>query len=443
MRALLVSTYEMGRQPFGLASPAAWLRQAGVDVTCLDLSRQTFRAELASADFVGFHLPMHTATRLAVPVIKRVRELNPSAMLCCYGLYAPLNQEILTALGVEAILGGEFEADLVALATGQSLRDPARAGDVPRLSFLVPDRAGLPSLSRYASLRQGQSQRVVGYTEASRGCKHHCRHCPVVPVYNGQFRVVPVEVVLEDIRRQVERGAQHITFGDPDFFNGIGHAMRVAEWLGETFPDVTYDVTIKIEHLLRHRDRLTALRDSGCLFVTSAVESFDDAVLAALEKRHTSDDVRRAVAECCQIGLDLIPTFVAFTPWTTLDNYLAFLDAIDRLSLVDRVAPIQLAIRLLVPKSSHLLTLPEVSACLEPFDPIRLVHPWRHPDPRVDELCDRVGALVGRRLTSARRELFADIWDVAHRLAGRVSGSRAPVPPSRAEVPFLNEPWYC
>ena len=115
MRTLLISTYEMGRQPFGLASPAAWLRQAGVDVTCLDLSRQPFRDELASVDFVAFHLPMHTATRLAVPVIRRVRELNPDATLCCYGLYAPLNQEVLSRLGVEAILGGEFEADLLAM----------------------------------------------------------------------------------------------------------------------------------------------------------------------------------------------------------------------------------------------------------------------------------------------------------------------------------------
>ena len=433
----------MGRQPFGLASAAAWLRAAGVDVTCLDLSRQPFQAELAAADLVGFHLPMHTATRLAVPVIKRVRELNPRATLCCYGLYAPLNRQMLSALGVTAILGGEFEADLVALATGQPWPEAQPGGGLPRLRFLVPDRAGLPPLSRYASLQRGGVRQVVGYTEASRGCKHHCRHCPVVPVYNGQFRVVPVEIVIEDIRRQVEDGAQHITFGDPDFFNGVGHAVRVANAIAHGFPGLTYDVTIKVEHLLRHREHLTVLRDTGCLFVTSAVESFDDTVLAAWEKRHTSDDAREAIAECRRVGLDLIPTFVAFTPWTTLDGYIALLDEIDRLALVDHVAPIQLAIRLLVPEGSRLLTLPDVSECLEPFDPIRLVHPWRHPDPRVDHLCDEVGGLVGSRLTSSRREVFADIWEMAHRLAGRPCGSRAALPPTRSEVPFLNEPWYC
>ena len=443
MRALLVSTYEMGRQPFGLASPAAWLRQAGVDVTCLDLSRQPFRAELASADFVGFHLPMHTATRLAVPVIRRVRELNPKAMLCCYGLYAPLNRLMLTALGVEAILGGEFEADLVALATGQSPPDEAREGGLPRLTFLVPDRTGLPPLSGYASLQQGRVRRVVGYTEASRGCKHHCQHCPVVPIYNGQFRVVPVKVVLDDIRHQVERGVEHVTFGDPDFFNGIGHALRVVEGFGREFPGLTYDVTIKVEHLLQYCDRLVALAESGCLFVTSAVESFDDAVLSALRKGHTTSDVERAVAVCRDAGLILTPTFVPFTPWTSLAGYRDFLYAIDRLQLVDHVAPIQLAIRLLVSNDSRLLHLEAIRRHLRPFDADQLVYPWHHPDPRVDTLWEGVGMIVGRRLQASRRDVFADVWALAHELSDCRPRRRSPMPRLRTEVPYLNEPWYC
>ena len=444
MQALLISTYEMGRQPFGLASPAAWLRDAGVEVTCLDLSRQVFRAELASADLVAFHLPMHTATRLAVPAITRVRTLNPQATLCCYGLYAPLNREMLTTLGVDCILGGEFEADLLALATGQGTPEADRAvAGVPRLRFRVPDREGLPPPSRYATLQRGRERRVVGYTEASRGCKHHCLHCPVVPVYNGQFRVVPVEVVLEDIRCQVANGARHITFGDPDFFNGIGHATRVADALAREFPDLTYDVTIKIEHLLRHGDELSRLRATGCIFVTSAVESFDDDLLRMLRKGHTVADVTRALGACRRAGLVLVPTFVAFTPWTTLDSYAAFLETIDRLSLVAQVAPIQLAIRLLVTHGSHLLQLHDLVECVEPYDPVRLVHPWRHRDPRVDELCDEVGALVGRGLTTDRTELFDRVWAVAHRPSGQGRLRRGNVPPSRAEVPFLNEPWYC
>src|SRR5919204_2452779 len=113
MRALLISTFEMGRQPFGLASPAAWLRAAGWNVVCVDVSRERLREDdVTSANVIAFHLPMHTATRLAVPVIARCRAMNPSARICAYGLYAPLNEKWLRSLGIEVVFGGEFEEEL-------------------------------------------------------------------------------------------------------------------------------------------------------------------------------------------------------------------------------------------------------------------------------------------------------------------------------------------
>src|ERR1700732_3154724 len=218
MRVLLISTYELGRQPFGLASPAAWLAERGHDVRCADLAVESLQPDVVrNAELIAFYLPMHTATRLAAELIPKVRQLNPAAHLSCYGLYAPLNERYLRTLGVETILGGEFEAGLAAVAAGDG---PGPLISLDRLQFLTPLRAELPPLEEYAKLRVNGTGKLAGYTEASRGCKHLCRHCPVVPVYRGTFRIVQSEVVLEDIRRQVAAGAEHIPFGDPDFFNG-------------------------------------------------------------------------------------------------------------------------------------------------------------------------------------------------------------------------------
>lgn len=225
MRVVLLSTYELGRQPFGLASPAAWLRAAGHKVAVYDLACTRLPGpSIEEADLIAAYLPMHTATRIFLRVLDRLKDANPWAHLCAYGLYAPLNAPMLRRAGVDSILGGEFESGLVELASGRCGRP---AISLERQQFQVPDRAGLPPLGAYARLVTDDGPRLVGYTEASRGCKHLCRHCPVVPVYGGAFRVVQSEVVLEDIRRQVAAGAQHITFGDPDFFNGPGHAMRI------------------------------------------------------------------------------------------------------------------------------------------------------------------------------------------------------------------------
>ena len=409
MRVLLVSTYDLGRQPFGLASPAAWLRNAGVDVDCADTSRERLTDErIAGAELVAFYLPMHTATRLAAPLIDRVRRVNPAASLAAYGLYAPINEAWLREKGISHVLGAEGEEELVDLATGRSLRESR-----PRLT-LSPQRSGLPLLEKYAQLRMPDgSTRVVGSTDATRGCKHLCRHCPIVPVYKGRFHAIPADAVLDDVRQQVAAGARHITFGDPDFFNGPTHARRIVERLATECPGVTYDVTIKIEHILRHASLLPLLVRTGCLFITSAVESIDDEVLRHLAKGHTRADLVRVVDLCRDAGVMLAPTFVPFTPWTTLEGYDELLQTIDRLHLRDQVAPIQLAIRLLITNESPLLELPDIQAVITVFDPASLTWPWRHRDPRVDALQQSVMRSVG-----------------------------ASAPRPRA-VPHMTEAWYC
>jgi hypothetical protein len=451
VRVLLISTYELGRQPFGLASPAAWLRRAGVEVQCADLAKESLdEAVVRAADLVAVHLPMHTATRLAAGVFRRVRALNPSARLCAYGLYAPLNAPWLRSLGVTDVFGGEFEQDLAALTT--TMRhdkaapfEPPPQTSVPKIRFLVPDRTGLPPIARYATLHVGDgSTRRVGSTEASRGCRHVCRHCPVVPIYNGQFRVVQADVVMADIDAQVAAGAEHITFGDPDFFNGPTHARRIVEALHAAHPSVTYDATIKIAHLLEYRALLPVLRETGCLFVTSAVESLDDRVLARLEKGHTRADFLEAVSLCRAVGLTLVPTFVAFHPWLSIADYCDLLDTIDGLDLVDHVAPVQLTIRLLIPEGSRLLALPDLKDRIGAFDERTLTYRWTHADPRVDALQHAVASLIGSRPTTAvnRNDLFEEVSALARAHAGRpAQACRAR--PARPPAPFLSEPWYC
>jgi radical SAM superfamily enzyme YgiQ (UPF0313 family) len=457
VQVVLISTYELGRQPFGLASPAAWLRQAGAEVMCFDLAVEHLdERAVRAADLVAFYLPMHTATRIAMRVVERVKALNPNAHLCFYGLYASMNEPLLRRLGADTVLGGEFETGLGSVL--ERLR-AAPAGtkrvfqvepvvSLAKQQFVVPDRSGLAALSRYAQLEVGDGRsRTVGYTEASRGCKHWCRHCPVVPVYQGQFRIVQREVVLEDIRRQAAAGAEHITFGDPDFFNGIGHALALVRALRAEHPQLTYDVTIKIEHLLQHAEHLSTLKETGCLFVTSAVESIDDRVLERLNKGHTRDDFLEVVRLCRETGLTLHPTFVAFTPWISIDGYQELLSLLAGLDLIDHVAPIQLAIRLLIPAGSKLLELPEVQAIVGPFDETSLVYPWKHSDPRVDRLQGEIQALIGAATARGanRREIFGQVWLLAE---GAAAGSPRPLPPAvegpaRVRIPYLTEPWYC
>jgi radical SAM superfamily enzyme YgiQ (UPF0313 family) len=455
---LLLSTYELGHQPLGLASPAAWLREAGARVRSRDVAIEELGdAEIAAADLVALHVPMHTASRMAVPLAARVRQVNPRAHVCFYGLYAPVNEAYFRELGAATILGGEYEQGLVALY--RRLRGAAGHGSgrqvepvisLARQDFRVPDRVDLPALERYAYLTVGQERRTVGYTEATRGCKHTCRHCPIVPVYGGKFRTVGRAVVLADVRQQVAAGATHITFGDPDFFNAPGHSLPLVAEFHEEFPEVTYDVTIKVEHLLRHAGHLRGLKETGCLFLTSAIESVDDLVLDRLDKRHTREDLASVVSAVHGAGLTLSPTFVAFNPWTSPASYVDFLDTIASLGLVESVSPVQYAIRLLIPAGSRLMDLNEVRDLVEEFDPQALVYPWSHVDPAVDALHRDVMEIATDTAAAAGTEdrvvTFDRIRAVAYACAGLAKPAALaarPRDPGASDLPRLSEPWYC
>jgi radical SAM superfamily enzyme YgiQ (UPF0313 family) len=456
---LLIACYELGHQPLGIASPLGFLEQAGYAPDALDIAVERLdAAKVARARFIGIAVPMHTALRLGVRVAERIRELSPTCHICCYGLYASLNAEYLLAHGVDSVIGGEFEAPLVALietldaglageANGVSHRGHITAPFLKRLDFRVPNRSVLPPLERYAHLEHDGVRSRVGYVEASRGCKHHCLHCPIPPVYDGRFFAVPQEVVLEDIRRLVQSGAEHITFGDPDFLNGPTHALRVTRTMHAESPTLTLDFTTKIEHILKHRELFPEFARLGCLFVVSAVESLSDTVLAHLEKGHTRADVFEALAIMRQAGIALRPSLVSFTPWTTLDDYLDVFEVVEREELIDHVDPVQYAIRLLIPSGSLLLERPAVQPFLGPLDQAAFSYQWTHPDPRMDELHQAVTQLV--EAAAKADEDPSLTFQRVRALADAIRDGRQPaavachLSPRRSRPPRLTEPWFC
>ena len=450
MKISLINPYELGRQPFGLAEPAAWLDRQGCEVSCCDLSIQKLESCLTpDTDVVAIYVAMHTATRIAIEALPRICQLAPRAYLCVYGLYAPMNSELFRSLGVQTVLGGEFETGLVSMVqrirAGQGAHQTEPEIALDRIDFIAPDRSKLPELSQYASLiNPDGTRKTVGFVETTRGCKYLCRHCPVVPVYRGRFNVIPMDIVINDIREQIAQGAEHISFGDPDFFNGPGHALRIVRALHAEFPAVTYDATIKIEHIVRYPEEMQILKDTGCLFILSAVEAVDDDILEHLDKGHTRADFVAALARLRNIGIALAPTFVAFTPWTTLENYIGLLRHIIDLQLVEAVAPVQLSIRLLIPAGSCIMEIDSLADSIGDFDPAILGHPWSNPDARVDALQQQVQAWVTRAEAEdqSRPQIFAGIWKLAHEQAG------LPAPPLNLQhtgqpVPRLSENWYC
>ena len=452
---LLVSCYELGHQSFAIASACAQLRSVGLDVIVADASIEPPSDEvLARVRLVAISVPMHTALRLGVAIARRVRVVNPTAHVCFFGLYASLNSAYLLAGIIDSVIAGEFEPALVELALRLAWpKSSAERGiavpsppNLRRVKFLQPRREDLPALNHYARLlgpTQGE-KRLVGYVEASRGCLHKCLHCPITPVYGGRFFVVPRDVVLSDARQQIEAGAQHITFGDPDFLNGPGHSMAIVTALHKEHPTITFDITVKVEHIIEHKGKFSELARLGCIFVVSAVESLSNRVLAELEKGHERADIVEAIEITRHAGIALRPSLLAFTPWTTLCDYIELCEFIFDQDLVDHVDPIQLAIRLLLPPGSALLAGNRPRPWLGSLAPADFGYTWVHPDPRMDALHAEVSRIVGRG-TQCNDDAFDTLRRirVASYAAGGLPLPAEPLVRTRRFVPKLSEAWFC
>jgi radical SAM superfamily enzyme YgiQ (UPF0313 family) len=460
MKVLLVSTYELGHQPLHVASPAAALQLAGHEVRGLDLSVDDWDPSIAGwAEAVAVSVPMHTAMRLAVRVASTLRAGRPDLPICFYGLYATLNQQLTGGL-VDRVIAGQYETalvDWVAGLTAGRVAPPGARGVSVELGRTIarrPARQLLPPLERYARLAVGEELRTAGYVEASQGCSHRCRHCPVPVIYDGRVRMVDPQAVLVDVGQQVAMGARHITFGDPDFLNAPQHARRVVAMVHDAFGDLTFDCTVKVEHVLRHAGLWSEFADAGCLFVISAFESVDDSVLARLDKGHTAVQASEAVTLLRQSGIEVRPSFLPFTPWTTLASLVDLLDFVIAHDLVDNVDPVQFTIRLLLPEGSLLLELPDIEPSLRGYDQERLGWTWVAADPRLDELQDRLAGLVEEAAAAGipNDEVFSAITTAVRDAAaaagepsgsGRWAGGMTSAPGRPGPRAHLTEPWFC
>ena len=456
-RVLLISCYELGQEPLGLAVPAGVLARAGIPVELVDLAVSPFDPKMvAHADLVAISTPMHTALRLGVSVAAMVRAANPSAHICFFGLYAELNRAHLVPGVADSCLGAEFETGLIELVrrVSKARAKGVRARDVgiqratregarsrERAIDLTPLRTGFSHRERYAKLMLGDERREVGHVMSTRGCKHLCRHCPLPPVYGGSFYALPLERVLDDIALLVGRGARHLTFADADFLNGPTHALRIAREIGRRFAGVTFDYTAKIEHLYQHERATDELHEHGALFVVSAVESFNDTVLSALEKGHTRAEALDVIRRFARRGHTLRPTFVPFTPWETRQSYTELFEIVEGEGLVEHIDAVQYTIRLLVPEGSLLLASPRMRPHLGAFDAEAFSYRWTHPDAHMDDLQRETASQVAgwHRVGIDAADAFARLHTLADP-AWRADGT-----PSRraGRVPRLTEDWFC
>ncbi|WP_298347717.1 hypothetical protein [Ferrimicrobium sp.] len=443
MSVLFISTYELGHQPQLAAEVAAELPEGRLEV--LDLSKVplTVAADAMShATRVILTAPMLTGALVARDLLAALEPDQPERQLIVVGLYATALRESLHRPPEALWLDRATASELAALVQSSFIDTQAHtqtAKATNRRSYRV-NRTPLMPLDSYRSVSIAGHDLVTGYLETSVGCRHRCLHCPVAATWNGRIAINDAEAVITDGLAQIEAGAQHLSFGDPDFLNAPKHSLKVLTTLAEKAPWVTFDITTKIAEILRHRDLIPTLAASHVNFVISAVESLNDDVLGHLDKGHTGADVPIARDLLYANGIALHPTFVPFTPWTTMSDLVAIVDFIVDSDLVDVVEPIQYSIELLTPTNS---LLPVNDTDFGPYDARVMGYTVRYRDERLPYLRDRLYQIAAQAGEDTFGTTFRRIYAATYEANGLSTPS---APTARVRAPstaIMSEPWFC
>ena len=463
-KVLLISCYELGHQPFSLASPLKFIRDDGITVSTVDLSVESidnYTDYIKSVQLIFVSVRMHNALRQGVKVADYIRSLNSQVHICFYGDYAGLNAAYLfDNKYADSTISGEFEIAMVDLA--RAILDESYDENHPpmgistskiyskpvlqRMPFVVPDRDNLPDYSNYARFRDSNGElHLAGSTETTRGCKYTCLHCPVTSIYYGRFFVIPIDVIMDDIRNQVEKGVGHISFSDPDFLNGPSHAIKIVRAMNSAFPSITFDFTARISHLLKHNDLLAEMKQSGCQFVVSALEILNDDILEILDKGHTRSDIEKTTNLFKKIDLSWRPSLLPFTPWTTIDDFLDLIEFVRNNDLVNNIDPVQFSLRLLIPPGSVLFDTFNNANWMGDLDASNFTYKWHHPDERMEQLWSQINTLVRNSYKTNKNnyDTFWDIENLAYNIAGKMHLLPTHIPQKRPIPAGLTESWFC
>ena len=428
MKILLLSFYDLGKQPKIISELHKKLDNGSNQIDVVDYSIEEKNLTLDNYDVLGIYASMHTASVLAEQYLRDRKLPNK---LFVFGLYANVFSEMFS--NFQSI--HSFDSDELESLLEVQLN--------PNYSFKhsVPDRTILPSITDYSHIVDGSNNLIAGSVETTYGCKHECTHCPVPIEFKGMFKTFGTEKIITDVTNQVEEGAKHISFNDPDFFNGPKHALKILQLLNEKHPSITYDSTIKVEHILKYPDYFQELKNLNMLFVISAFETTNDHVLNILQKNHSFNDLNKAVELSLENNIDIRPTWMPFSPWTEQNDLISIIKLIENYKLRETVDPIQLTIKLLVPKNSLILKKPEMKEYLLDYDPASFSYAWKYKFPNIDNIQNELFTYVLQHESENEYTQYLGLVDIleSHTNETLLNSEKY----SQRIVPKLSETWFC
>jgi threonylcarbamoyladenosine tRNA methylthiotransferase MtaB len=274
------------------------------------------------------------AVRKARQDIRKLRKANPGARLIVTGCAAQTEPATFTAMPeVDAVIGntekmqGDTWRGLAADFIGET--EALQVDDI----MSVTETAG--------HLIDGFGTRSRAYVQVQNGCDHRCTFC-IIPYGRGNSRSVPAGVVVDQIKRLVDKGFNEVVLTGVDL-TSWGADLPATPRLGDLVmrilrlvPDLPRLRISSIDSIEVDENLMQAIATEQRLMphLHLSLQHGDDMILKRMKRRHLRDD---AIAFCTQarslrpdmtFGADIIAGFPTETD-AMFDNALGLVEDCD------------------------------------------------------------------------------------------------------------------
>ncbi len=354
MRVLLAQPpLQPGREvtpPLGLCTLASSLRSSGHDVRILDLdlegkstleSSEKFSHRLFASYITDFEpavvgvTSMYNNSLQAQRLIQLAKRVNPANVTVSGGShFGALGLQSLRRIPeLDYVIEGEAELAFGCLL--DVLNHMEEASQIPRLCYRhagelkrnapgrLLDLSDTPpmwttlqdciKLDRYAETVSRQAPRRLIYIEAGRGCPFACTFCATSPFWQRNFRVKPVQRIVDEIR------FLHQEFGY-DSFILVHDLLTVDRQFVSDFCDGMLEAKLPVEWMANSRTDiqlhglLPKIKASGCWKLFFGVESSSPRIQASIDKHLTPEGALTHIRELLDNGISATCSFVIGFP---------------------------------------------------------------------------------------------------------------------------------
>lgn len=275
------------------------------------------------------------AVRKAKQEIRRLARENPGAAIIVTGCAAQTEPETFAGMAeVTKVIGN---TEKMQAETWNSLRAPDLIGVTERVQ--VDD---IMSVKETAGHLIDGFGRHRAYVQVQNGCDHRCTFC-IIPYGRGNSRSVPAGVVVEQIKRLVDKGFNEVVLTGVDL-TSWGADLPAEPRLGDLVmrilrlvPDLARLRISSIDSIEADEALMGAIATEPRLMphLHLSLQAGDDMILKRMKRRHLRDDAIRFCEEARRLRPDMVfgADIIAGFPTETEEMFAQSLALVDECNL--------------------------------------------------------------------------------------------------------------